>query len=144
MNHDTQLFDRPLLTENDLRNWRKERSELTADVDKKNKRIEELSKLIGAASLFVRRDIPDESEEEIEPESLRSSADEMPLPELILLVLKEAEDWKTLKQTRVGVKGKSRVWRDKIRSNPNYFYTVLKRLVDREQVVREGDKFRIK
>ena len=123
-----------LLTKGDIDAWKNEISDLEAEADRISNRMEEIFERISAAEYFLKLASPTPAA----PKPLAVNQPALPLTDAIMRVMEREQRPLTAAEIR------TQVSRDpqqalRLKANPNYFHTAMKRLRDRKLVIREGD-----
>lgn len=135
-----------LLTASDIAEWEADLEALATQRDAIATRMTELKQRIDVARHLAELVRPRAATPiatapiEVAPVEVDYSA--VPLPEAILGILKGAMHPLSNAQIRDELR-KDPTQAARLVSSPNYYHTALKRLRDREQIVREGDRYRI-
>ncbi|MBO0334528.1 hypothetical protein J0X12_12945 [Sneathiella sp. CAU 1612] len=130
-----------LLTRKNVEDMKQELDEVNRMRDQLAKRADILTMRLEAAKLFLGDDLVEEvTLTDIPAPTLAEDIE--PLPDAIRRVLKEKGGFLTHMQIRELI-SRDPLQKKRFKDNPNYYYTAIKRLKDRHEIIQSGRRYSI-
>lgn len=129
--------DRVILKESDVQAWRAERDKLLRQMDEMQSRVAVLAKKLEAAALLVGEPVPAAN-----PRAKESEVPErQSMSDAALAIAQQSN--RTMRHDDIKAElSKDAEFRRMLENSPNYYYTMISRLIKRGQLLKDGEGFR--
>lgn len=130
-----QGASKPLLTEQQVEQWVRQREGLLQELKRTQNQLVELDRKLSAVELLTGKKV-------LQAEGGAAGEAET-MPDIMVKILAEESRLQSPRELIDTLRQYSPEFRERLNANRNYFYTMSARLVKRGRIIKEGKRYRV-